>query len=188
MSSNNPPPLPDVSQWQPRTDASENLSTAFMKRCLASEERILLQSRHERDMTIDNYDSGSGVEDIIREELSQLLPNRYATKAGVLNDSFGQTGGDYDIVIFNSQWIPEIKAGATISSRRIHLPIEGVYAVGEVTANSLRGDFCVYRNHSRRNPITNAGGYSIRLRLTPLGIMRFFHRLNIREFVPFHFG
>jgi hypothetical protein len=132
MPNNDPPPLPDVSQWQPRTIAAESLSTAFMKRCLASEERILLRSRHERDMAIDNYDSGPGVEDIVREELAQLLPSRYATKSGVLNDSFGQTGGDYDIVIFNAQWVPEIKAGATGSSRRIHLPIEGVYAVGEV--------------------------------------------------------
>lgn len=83
-------------------------------------------------MGVDNYDSGPGVEDIVREELTNLLPSRYATKAGVLNDSFGQTGGDYDIVVFNAQWVPEIKAGATAGSRRVHLPIEGVYAVGEV--------------------------------------------------------
>ncbi|WP_437807025.1 DUF6602 domain-containing protein [Sorangium sp. So ce1078] len=83
-------------------------------------------------MGIDNYDAGPGVEDIVREELMQLLPSRYTTKAGVLNDSLGQTGGDYDIVVFNAHWVPEIKAGATAGSRRVHLPIEGVYAVGEV--------------------------------------------------------
>lgn len=127
-----PPPLPDVSQWQPRTTAAESLSTAFMKRCLASEKRILLRVRHEREMAVDNYDAGLGIEDIVRDELAQILPSRYTTKAGVLNDSLGQTGGDYDILIFNSQWVPEIKCGAINTSRRIHLPIEGVYAVGEI--------------------------------------------------------
>jgi hypothetical protein len=132
MATKEPPPLPDVSTWEPRKDAADNLQSAFLRRCLATEERILLRSRHEREMGIDNYDSGLGVEDIVREELTQLLPSRYVTRAGVLNDSRGQTGGDYDIVLFNGAWVPEIKAGAAAGSRRVHLPIEGVYAVGEV--------------------------------------------------------
>lgn len=131
MPERDPPALPDTSTWQPRV-APNSLSAAFMKRCRAIEERIVLRSRHERELNIDNFDSGPGVEDVVREELSRLLPTRYTTKAGVLNDSRGHTGGDYDVVIFNADWVPEIKAGATPTSRRVHLPIEGVYAVGEV--------------------------------------------------------
>lgn len=127
-----PPPLPDVSTWQPRVDAVDSLSKAFFLRCQASEARICLRAHQEREMAIDNFDSGLGVEDIVREELLKLLPSRYAVKAGVLNDFYGKTGGDYDVVIFNAHWVPEIKSGATAASRRVHLPIEGVYAVGEV--------------------------------------------------------
>jgi len=108
------------------------LSCALQRRCTAIEERIRLRACHERDSNIDNFDSGIGVEEIIREELSSLLPRRYSTTAGVLADSNGCTGGDYDVVVFNADWIPAIKAGATKASRRVHLPIEGVYAVGEV--------------------------------------------------------
>jgi hypothetical protein len=83
-------------------------------------------------MNIDNFDSGLGVEDIIREGLTQLLPARYSLKAGVITDRSGKTGGDYDVVVFNEQWFPAVKAGATPQSRRVFLPIEGVYAVCEV--------------------------------------------------------
>lgn len=103
-----------------------------MHRCRAAEERIQLRAAYERGMNVDNFDSGAGVEDVVREEVANVLPRRYSTKAGVLNDRHGKTGGDYDLVIFNAGWTPVIKAGATAQSRRVHLPIEGVYAVGEV--------------------------------------------------------
>ena len=83
-------------------------------------------------MNIDNFDSGQGVEDIIREGLTQLLPARYSLKAGVITDRGGKTGGDFDVVVFNEQWFQSVKAGATAQSRRVFLPIEGVYAVCEV--------------------------------------------------------
>jgi len=127
-----PPPLPDTSRWLPRSDAKSTLQAAFLHRCQVIEERIQLRARHEQARNIDNFDSGPGVEDIVREEISNLLPARYSTTAGVLCDSHGQTGGDYDLVVFNSDWVPNTKAGAATTSRRVHLPIEGVYAVGEV--------------------------------------------------------
>lgn len=129
---NGQPPLPDVSKWQPRDKADEKLSTAFYRKCKAIEDRILLRVKHEKEMNIDNFDSGPGVEDIVRDELSQLLPARYSVRCGVINDAYGLTGGDHDVVIFNSHWMPTIKDGATPSSRRSHFPIEGVYAVGEI--------------------------------------------------------
>jgi hypothetical protein len=132
MSRKKIPPLPDVSAWQPRTEVSYSLSTAFLKRCLAIEQRIKLRVQHECVTNIDNFDSGAGVEDIVRDELANLLPNRYAVRSGVLSDRGGQTGGDYDVVIFNANWVPVIKTGAATNSRRVHLPIEGVYTVGEV--------------------------------------------------------
>ncbi len=83
-------------------------------------------------MNIDNFDSGIGVEDIVREELRRILPSRYAVEKGVLIDRHGRTGGDYDAIVFNDHWFPQVKAGATDTSRRSYYPIEGVYAVGEI--------------------------------------------------------
>jgi hypothetical protein len=64
--------LPDVTTWQPREDAADRLAKLFFKRCRQIEERILLRSKAEKEGVLDNFDSGPGVEDIFREELSQL--------------------------------------------------------------------------------------------------------------------
>lgn len=126
------PPLPDTTCWQPRRSASETLKSAFRERCAGIEALIRIRSRLEREMNVDNFDSGPGVEDIIRDELSQLLPTRYSVRSGVINDRNGNTGGDFDVVVFNDLWFPVVKAGATEESRRFHLPVDGVYAVCEV--------------------------------------------------------
>lgn len=83
-------------------------------------------------MNIDNFDSGPAIEDIVRDEFAKILPARYSVRAGVINDRYGNTVGDSDVIIHNEIWFPVVKAGATTESRRAHLPIEGVYAVGEV--------------------------------------------------------
>ncbi len=123
--------LPDTSLWLPRTDHTQTLREAFYKRCKSAEERIILRAKHEREMNIDNFDSGIGVEDIIRDELKLLCPGRYSIRAGVIDDRFGSTAGDFEIIIFNDFWFPTVKSGAAQSSRRYHYPIEGVYAILE---------------------------------------------------------
>lgn len=128
----NIPELPDTSGWQPREDKVETLQGAFLKRCIGLERAIQLRVQLEKEMNIDNYDSGPSVEDILRNELVYLLPNRYSVRSGVINDRHGRTAGDCDIIVFNDLWFPAIKAGATPESRRFHLPIEGVYAICEV--------------------------------------------------------
>lgn len=131
-SKDNTPDLPDTTRWQPREDKVGKLQQSFVKRCIGLEKAISLRVQLEKEMNIDNYDSGPGVEDILREELRYLLPNRYSVRSGVINDRRGRTAGDCDIVIFNDFWFPAIKAGATPESRRFHFPIEGVYSVCEV--------------------------------------------------------
>jgi hypothetical protein len=126
------PDLPNANKWQPRAAATETLQEAFLKRCLAVENLIRLRVQAEQEMNIDNFDSGLGVEDVIRDEMRKILPARYAIEHGVLIDRNGKTGGDYDLLIFNESWFPRIKAGATESSRRSYYPIEGTYAVGEI--------------------------------------------------------
>lgn len=126
------PPLPDTTQWLPRINSSETLKSAFLKRCTGIETLIRIRAQFEKEMNIDNFDSGPGVEDIIRGEFNLLLPSRYSVRAGVINDRNGHTGGDFDVIIFNDLWFPVVKAGATLESRRIHLPIDGIYAVCEV--------------------------------------------------------
>ena|GEM_PF-994085 len=123
--------LPDTAQWLPRS-ATQTLGKAFVKRCQGIERKILLLAELERQMNIDNYDSGIGVEDIMRDELRELLPTRYSVRAGVIDDCKGRTAGDFEIIIANDVWFTPVKAGATKESRRFHFPIEAVYAVLEV--------------------------------------------------------
>ena len=126
------PDLPDVDSWQPRETATETIQSSFLKRSIAIEQQILLRSKLERDMNIDNFDSGPAVEEIVRDELRRVLPNRYSVDAGVLVDRNGKTSGDCDCIVWNDLWFPHVKSGATENSRRAFFPVEGVYAVGEI--------------------------------------------------------
>ncbi len=127
------PPLgnPNSKGWFPRRLTKDSLRQAFFERCLGVERILMLRAELERRMNIDNFDSGPGFEDILREEMARLLPDRYSVRAGVVSDSEGLSAGDCDVVIYNSTWFPAIKAGATEHSRRWHYPIEGVYGVLE---------------------------------------------------------
>ena len=127
--------MPDTNQWKPREDAKERLSKLFFKRCHEIEERIVSRAKVEKETRVDNYDSGLGIEDIFREELSNLLPKRYSVRTGVLDDRYGKTAGECDVIIFNEQWFPVVHAGATEASRKFHFPIEGTYAVAEVKSS-----------------------------------------------------
>ena len=124
--------LPDVSGWRPRADRSDTLSSGLLVTCKAIQRRILCETTIERDFNIDNYDSGPGVEDLVRRELAKLLPTRYSVHAGVVNDRDGRTAGDYDVVVRDSMWSPVTKLGATQDSRRYHYPIESLYSAIEV--------------------------------------------------------
>jgi hypothetical protein len=126
------PILPNVAAWQPRKAKNDIISKPFYSRCEHVEATLLAGVASERRMNMDNYDSGLGVEDLIREELGNILPTRYSVRSGVLSDRTGQTAGDCDVLIFNDFWFPAVKAGATSASRRWHLPVEGTYAVLEV--------------------------------------------------------
>ncbi len=131
--------LPDPTTWAPRNATSEELERVFFERCRGVEKLLKLRAEIERQMNIDNFDSGPGVEDIFREELARILPSRYAVRAGVLSNRDGNTAGDCDVLIFNDTWFPSIKAGATEQSRRWHYPIEGVYGALEIKQSLSSG-------------------------------------------------
>lgn len=124
--------LPDVSQWVPRANQQETLKNALMMTCMVAQRRIVARAEAEIAFNVDNFDSGPGVEDIVREELANLLPQRYRTDGGVINDHLGRTAGDCDIIVRDDVWSPVIKQAATNQSRRAHFPVEGIYAVIEV--------------------------------------------------------
>ena len=124
--------LPDVGNWQPESSKQDTLSNALMITCQVAQKRIVSRAEAEITFNVRNFDSGSGVEDIVREELASLLPRRYSVDAGVLNDRNGNTAGDCDIVVRDPLWSPIIKPGATSESRRFHFPIEGIYALAEI--------------------------------------------------------
>ena len=123
--------LPDTSLWQPQSKKRDTLSNALMLTCQISQRRIVARAEAEVAFNVHNFDSGSGVEDVIREEFSHLLPQRYSVNPGIVNDSLGNTAGDCDMLIRDHTWSPAIKPGATSQSRRFHFPIEGVYAASE---------------------------------------------------------
>ncbi len=132
MSMNYDDNLPDVSSWQPLSRNNDTLKNALEITCQLAQNRITSRSKAEIRFNIFNYDSGSGVEDIVREELANLLPDRYSVEAGVVSDRHGNTAGDCDLIIRDQIWSPVIKLGATSGSRRFHFPIEGVYSAAEI--------------------------------------------------------
>lgn len=124
--------LPDTSTWLPRANVNESLGKALLVRCKIVEQLIKERAKAEKLMDIDNFDSGLGIEDIFRQELTDLLPTRYSVHSGVIDDRLGQTAGDVDVIIFNDTWFPKLKSGATPGSRRAHYPIEGAYGLIEI--------------------------------------------------------
>ncbi len=122
----------NVSSWQPVSNNSDTLKNALEITCQLAQNRITSRSQAEVRFNVFNYDSGSGVEDIVREELANLLPQRYSVEPGVVNDRCGKTALDCDLIIRDQIWSPAVKLGATSGSRRFHFPIEGVYAVAEI--------------------------------------------------------
>jgi hypothetical protein len=125
-------PLPDTSKWLPDTHQSGSLKNTFLRTCRGVESRIRAEAVREREFNIYNFDSGSGVEDIVRDQLSMLLPHRYEVIPGVIVDKQGWTCHECDVVVTNAIWFPLLKYGATPESRRVHIPVEAVYSVIEV--------------------------------------------------------
>lgn len=123
--------LPDTSKWLPRQRAAATLAVAFAKRCAIGEESLRRALAHEREMAVDNFDSGLPFEAAVREEIGCLLPARYMVTSGVAVDRRGMTSGQCDVVIFNHHWFTAVNAPKA-SGARLLIPIEGVYAIGEV--------------------------------------------------------
>jgi hypothetical protein len=112
--------------------ATDTLREAFLKRCQVAEETIRSRAEFERRMALEAFDSGLPIEEVVRDEFKTLVPARYAIKAGTVVDATGYSAGDCDVVLFNDLWFPAVKPGPIASSRSVILPIEGVYAVGEI--------------------------------------------------------
>ena len=125
-------PIPDVGSWQPKLTKEKILRNSLMVTCQVAQARIVAGANTEKTFRVQNYDSGLGIEEIIREALARLLSNRYSVAPGLISDRVGQTAGDCDLIVRDPNWSPAIKQGATDQSRRFHFPIEGVYAVTEI--------------------------------------------------------
>ena len=124
--------LPNTNLWQPQSSKQDTLRNALMLTCQIAQRRIVQKAKEESAFNIQNFDSGLGVEDVVRQELGRLLPKRYSIDVGVVNDRLGCTADECDLLIRNHMWSPIIKPGATNASRRSHFPIEGVYAAMEI--------------------------------------------------------
>lgn len=125
-------PLPDTSNWKPRSNNRQALRATFLQTCRSVEARIKAESAIEKTFNINNYDSGPGLEDVVRGQFRMLLPDRYAVTAGVVIDANGDNCGDCDLIVVNRFWQSLLKYGATSESRRVHVPVESVYSVIEI--------------------------------------------------------
>lgn len=125
-------PLPNTSKWQPKQDKADWLQTAFIEQCIYSEQTILTRLEFEKKVQLQTFDVGIPFEDVVLNEFSKLFPKRYNVTNGIVSDSNGLTAGDCDFIIFNDIWFPYVISGATNSTRKKFLPIEGVYAIGEI--------------------------------------------------------
>ena len=74
-------------------------------------------------------------ESLIKKELARLLPQRYAVTSGYLSDREGNTAGHCDLIAFNSVWFSPVKSAEEKGQE--YLPVEGVYAVGEVKQTKM---------------------------------------------------
>lgn len=125
-------PLPNTSDWQPKSNKRAALSNTRLQTCRSVEARIRAESDIEKNFNINNFDAGPGIEDIVRDQFRILLPDRYAITPGVVIDSSGDHCGECDLIIANRFWGSLLKYGATNESRRVHIPVEAVYTVIEV--------------------------------------------------------
>ncbi len=126
--------LPDTKGWMPTTPpkAREALKQALRLTCNGAQRRIVQEGMIERSFNVQNFDSGLGLEDIVRRELRDLLPSRYTVSPGTVDDGDGATAGDCDVLVSNRMWAPVVKLGATSESRGVHFPIEAIYSVVEI--------------------------------------------------------
>jgi hypothetical protein len=124
-------PLPETTSWSPR-DASRSLQSIFAEECMGAEQRILQALAHEKRFVVDNFDTGGPFEAIVRREIEGLMPRRYAIARGGILDRHGKSAGDCDIVIFNNTWFTPVKSATAGHAESSYMPIESVYAVGEV--------------------------------------------------------
>ncbi|MDM8553847.1 hypothetical protein QUF75_03860 [Desulfococcaceae bacterium HSG7] len=130
--------LPDTTDWEPRANKVCTLQSTFLQTCRAIEARIIAETTIEKSFNIDNFDSGPGVEDFCRSQVQILLPDRYTALSAVVSDQQGRTCGECDIVIANKTWFPFLKYGVTGQSRRVHIPVEGVYSILEIKQTLTR--------------------------------------------------
>ncbi len=124
--------LPDTTAWQPHNVNNHEVQRTLLQTCRGVEARIVSEAQFEKTFNIENFDSGPGVENLVRSQLSRLLPSRYTVAPAVVVDSEGSTCGQCDVAIINSFWFPMLKVGATPESRRIHVAAESVYSIIEV--------------------------------------------------------
>lgn len=82
--------LPDVEDWQPSSRPSETLTNALMITCQYAQARIMSGVDHEIRFNEYGFDSGLTVEDLVRNELSDLLPRRYEVSTGIVSDRKGE--------------------------------------------------------------------------------------------------
>ena len=86
---------------------------------------------------------GSAMEQPVRNQLQQILPNGVAVGEGFVIDSYGETSQQQDVVLYERDICPVFSINKT--PQTTYYPCEGVIAVGEIKSrldqNSLKDAF-----------------------------------------------
>lgn len=81
--------------------------------------------------------AGNEVEESIRNYLSRMLPPRYFVSQGHLIDRNGKTSPQLDVIISDNFNIPSLM---TTKDGTRYIPIDSVYAVGEIKSTYYKSD------------------------------------------------
>lgn len=91
-----------------------------------------LKLEYEIKTSANNFESGLPLEDFFRDIMRKLLPNRFAIDSGYIIDSYGNTCGECDVVIYDSVYAAILRNPTTEFSRKKYIPFDAVYAIIEV--------------------------------------------------------
>lgn len=141
---------------------SEQNGKQFLQNAFALQQNLVAEQLKFAQTITHNGVLGAVKENIFISTLRSYLPNRYAVNSGIIIDSQGKTSDQIDIIIYDSQFTPNL---LTQDGHR-YIPAESIYAIFEVksTVNSetltyaMKKAMSVRSLHRTSIDIAHAGG------------------------------
>ncbi len=95
------------------------------------QERLTAEIARIRSTLPHSGEIGTGVEEVIRRALAEVLPPKVGVSHGFVIDSHGGESKQMDIVLYDAMSTPHIFVASDVTGHRV-FPVEATYACGEV--------------------------------------------------------